>query len=81
MAQVESLAYQHPHPHAGTQHCCARCHTGPLSMLQTPAATAVSPDLTVAWIAGCFDSEVPRDILLSDGSSRAPPDPGSFLPL
>ncbi len=36
MAQVESLAYQHPHPHSGTQHCCARCHTGPLSMLQTP---------------------------------------------
>jgi len=72
-AQTESLAHEHPHQHSGTQHCCGLCHSGPLPFLQSTPSAFVSPHLTVVWIAGFFESKVPHQILLSDGSSRAPP--------
>jgi hypothetical protein len=78
LAQTESLANQHLHQHSGNQHCCALCHAGPLPFLQTAGSAAISPQLTVVWIAGIFETDAPHDIFLSDGSSRAPPSLSAF---
>ena len=71
-AQVGSLANE-THQHSSTQHCCGLCHIGPLPFLQPAISASVSPQLTVLWIAGFLESESPHEVLLSDGSSRAPP--------
>jgi hypothetical protein len=78
LAQTESLANQHSHDHSGTQHCCGLCHSGPLPLLQSTTSASVSPQLTVVWIAGIFETDAPHDILFSDGSSRAPPSLAAF---
>jgi hypothetical protein len=73
LAQAESLANEHPHPHSGNQHCCGFCHAGPLPFLQATDSNSSSPDLAVVWIASPADAELVHEVLLSDGSSRAPP--------
>ena len=72
-AQTTSLASEHLHQHSSQQHCCGLCHIGPLPFLQPAISASVSPQLTVLWIAGFLESASPHEVLLSDGSSRAPP--------
>jgi hypothetical protein len=59
--------------HKPTQHCCVRCHAGPLPFLQTTATAAIAPVFHVAWLESNPHRESARDVFAVARSSRAPP--------
>ena len=71
-AQTVSLASEHLHQHS-SQHCCGLCHTGPLPFVQPSLAAAMAPSFRVAWLEGSSNSDAPHEVILTTGSSRAPP--------
>ena len=71
-AQAASLASEYQHHHS-SQHCCALCHVGPLPLLQPAVAAAMAPVVSTVWLAWSASAGTPREVLLSAGSSRAPP--------
>ena len=71
-AQSASLASEHLHQHS-SQHCCGLCHSGPLPFVQPAIASSLAPSLAVAWLEGFFGSDAPHEVILTAGSSRAPP--------
>jgi hypothetical protein len=71
-AQSASFASEHSHQHS-SQHCCGLCHVGPLPLLQPASAAAFAPAVTVALLAAPLDCDLRYDVLLTAGSSRAPP--------
>src|SRR3954452_9557659 len=71
-AQTASLAGEYGHSHSG-DHCCALCHAGPLPFLQDSRVAAPVPFTVALWIGVPADAEFPREVLLTAGSTRAPP--------
>jgi hypothetical protein len=70
-APTASLSAEHSHN--SSQHCCGLCHVGPIPFLQPVAAAALAPIVALAWLASASDLDSPREVLLTAGSSRAPP--------
>jgi hypothetical protein len=71
-AQTTSLASEHLHQHS-SQHCCGLCHSGPLPFVQPAIAANVAPMLSVAWLENSSGLDTPHEVILTAGSSRAPP--------
>jgi hypothetical protein len=70
-AQTASLSAEHSHN--SSQHCCGLCHVGPIPFLQPVVAAALAPIVALAWLASASDLDSPHEVLLTAGSSRAPP--------
>jgi hypothetical protein len=71
-AQTAPLSAEHCHQNP-SHHCCGLCHVGPLPFLQPVLAVALAPIIALAWLASASDLDSPHQVLLSAGSSRAPP--------
>jgi hypothetical protein len=71
-AQAVSLASEHFHQHS-SQHCCGRCHAGPLPLIQPTVEAAFAPTLSMAWMEWSAGLDAPHQVLLAAGGSRAPP--------
>ncbi|HEY1497557.1 MAG TPA: hypothetical protein VGF49_23525 [Candidatus Solibacter sp.] len=72
VAQVAALASE-PETHHASDHCCLRCHVGPLPFLEASAKSAVAPVFEVVWLAPAPEAAVPHDVQLPASSARAPP--------
>jgi hypothetical protein len=70
--QAAALASEHEYHHS-SQHCCSLCHVGPLPLLQPAVSAAMVPAVSTVWLAWSAGADTPHDVLLSAGSSRAPP--------
>src|SRR5436305_14389251 len=71
-AQSVSFASEHLHQHS-SQHCCGLCHVGPLPLLQPITSAGFAPAVAVALIAPSPACNLPHEVWLAAGSSRAPP--------
>lgn len=71
-AQTASLTSENLHQHS-SQHCCGLCHIGPLPFVQPEIASGIAPEQRVAWLEDTSGLDEPHDIVLTAGSSRAPP--------
>src|SRR5689334_8037892 len=72
LTQTTSLASEHLHQHS-SQHCCGLCHSGPLPFVQPAVASSFAPMQSVAWLRNSAGLDAPHEVILTAGSSRAPP--------
>jgi hypothetical protein len=70
-AQTATLSAEHSHN--SSQHCCGLCHVGPLPFLQPVVASALAPGIASTWLVSASYLDSPHEVLLTTGSSRAPP--------
>ncbi len=68
-AQAASLEQFHDH---STHHCCGLCHAG-MPFVQSAVAGPIAPIASGGWLEQRWAVDSPREILLTSGSSRAPP--------
>ena len=70
-AQAFSLESFH-HENTSTHHCCGLCHAG-MPFVRSAPAGPIAPVATGTWVEKSWKIDAPHDVLLSAGSSRAPP--------
>ena len=68
-AQAASLDQFHHH---STEHCCGLCHAG-MPFLRSAPIGPTAPVAPGGWIEKAWFFDAPHDVLLTAGSSRAPP--------
>jgi len=71
-AQTSALSVDSLHQHS-SEHCCGLCHAGTISFAGPAAAASISPTFSVAWIETAAASGSPRDEVVPNAQSRAPP--------
>ncbi len=72
VAQVAALASERETHHA-SDHCCLRCHVGPLQFLEASASPAIAPVFEVVWLTPAAEVATPHDVQLPASPARAPP--------
>jgi hypothetical protein len=72
VAQFAALASE-PETHHASDHCCLRCHVGPLPFLEASAQAAVAPVFEVVWLTPAPEAQAPDDAQLPASPARAPP--------
>lgn len=64
-------------PHSGHHHgkegSCSICQVGQLPLLEPSVSTAFSLVFPITWMRRPAHPVAPREVLISAGSSRAPP--------
>jgi uncharacterized membrane protein len=73
MVCAQTALLSSEHSHNSSQHCCGLCHVGPIPFLQPVVAAVLAPIVALAWLASASDRDSPHEVLLTAGSSRAPP--------
>jgi hypothetical protein len=59
--------------HHASDHCCLRCHVGPLPFLEASESSLVAPVFEVVWLAPATDVATLHDVQLPASPARAPP--------
>jgi hypothetical protein len=70
-AQALSLESSHQES-SSSHHCCGLCHAGMPFVRSAPAGPVV-PVAPGGWVEKAWTVDAPHDVLLTAGSSRAPP--------
>ena len=71
-AQTVSLESFHRESTTSDHHCCGLCHAGMPFVRSAPAGPIV-PIAPGAWVEKSWSVDAPHEVLLTAGSSRAPP--------
>jgi uncharacterized protein involved in response to NO len=72
IAQFAALVAE-PETHHASDHCCLRCHAGPLQFLEASAAPAIAPVFEVVWLTPATEVATAHDGQLPASPARAPP--------
>jgi hypothetical protein len=69
-AQAASL--EEFHHQSSSHHCCGLCHAG-MPFVQSAQAGPIAPVASNGWLEQPWTVDTPHEVLLTAGSSRAPP--------
>jgi hypothetical protein len=72
VAQFAALVAE-PETHHASDHCCLRCHAGPLQFLEASASPAIAPVFEVVWLTPAAEVTTTHDVQLPASPARAPP--------
>jgi hypothetical protein len=72
IAQYAALGAERESHHA-SDHCCLRCHIGPLQFLGASTPLALEPIFEVVWLTPAAEVATAQDIRLPASPARAPP--------
>jgi hypothetical protein len=72
IAQYAALGSERESHHA-SDHCCLRCHIGPLQFLGATASPAIAPVFEVVWLTPAAEVATAQDFGLPATPARAPP--------
>jgi hypothetical protein len=72
IAQYSALGSERESHHA-SDHCCLRCHIGPLQFLGTTASPAIAPVFEVVWLTPAVEVATTQDFGPPATPARAPP--------
>jgi hypothetical protein len=72
IAQFSALVSERETHHA-SDHCCLRCHIGPLQFLGASASPAIAPVFEVVWLTPATEVATAHDVQLPASPARAPP--------
>jgi hypothetical protein len=72
VAQFAALGSERETHHA-SDHCCLRCHIGPLQFLGATASPAIAPVFEVVWLTPAAEVATAEDFGLPATPARAPP--------
>jgi hypothetical protein len=72
VAQFAALASETESHHA-SDHCCLRCHVGPLPFLKATGSSTIAPVFEVIWLAPNAEVAAVHDIHFPASPARAPP--------
>jgi hypothetical protein len=72
VAQFSALISE-PESHHASDHCCLRCHFGPLPFLEASGSSAIAPVFEVVWLTPTADVTAAHDAHLPASPARAPP--------
>jgi hypothetical protein len=71
-AQFAALASE-PETHHASDHCCLRCHAGPLPFVEATSSSAIAPVFEVVWLTPQAEVATHHDVQLPASPARAPP--------
>lgn len=71
-AQFSALLSESETHHA-SDHCCLRCHIGPMQFLAVSSTAGLAPVFEVVWLTPSVKVAAVRDIQLPASPARAPP--------
>jgi hypothetical protein len=71
-AQFGALVSERETHHA-SDHCCLRCHIGPLQFLEVGASAALAPVFEVVWLTPAAEVVTAHEGQLPASPARAPP--------
>ena len=69
-AQAASL--EEFHKETSQHHCCAMCHAG-MPFVRSAPVGPIAPVASSGWVEKVWSANAPHEVLLTAGSSRAPP--------
>lgn len=72
VAQYAALGSERETHHA-SDHCCLRCHIGPLQFLGASASPDLAPVFEVVWLTPAAEVATAHDVQLPASPARAPP--------
>ena len=72
IAQFAALVAE-PETHHASDHCCLRCHAGPLQFLEASASAGLAPVFEVVWRTPAAEVATTHDVQLPASPARAPP--------
>jgi hypothetical protein len=72
LAQSAALVGQSEYHHS-SDHCCLRCHVGPLPFLGASASSVAAPVFEVVCLTPAANIAATPDVLLAASPARAPP--------
>jgi hypothetical protein len=72
IAQFGALVSERETHHA-SDHCCLRCHIGPLQFLGATASPAIAPVFEVVCLTPATEVAAAHDVQLPASPARAPP--------